>query len=99
MRASFTLSALTAAFVCFATIPAIADEPPGGAPPQSATYAPVAPTADSKDEVICKSIRRPGSRILVDRVCQTRADWAYQEKSARDLTEQWQRDSAPQKTH
>jgi hypothetical protein len=75
---------------------ALAGEPPGGAPPQSATFAPQAQSVNPKDEVICKNIRELGSRIKVNRVCMTRADWEMHQKDAQETADKWQHSGAPQ---
>jgi hypothetical protein len=91
------LSALSIIALSVSALPAIADDAPGGAPPQSGTYVPQA-SADST-EVICKDIKKLGSRLESKRVCMTRQDWEIQQKAAKDTTEEWQRYGAPQQGH
>lgn len=39
---------------------------------------------ESPDDVVCKSVPEPGSRISNVRVCLTRGEWAQQGATARD---------------
>jgi len=95
-----TFSTLIIALTALATLPAMADEPPGGAPPQSGTYMPAgAQTSGDPTEVICKDVKQLGSRLQTKKVCMTRQDWEIQQKAAKDTTEQWQRAGAPQQGH
>jgi hypothetical protein len=94
------LSILIVALAALSAIPAVADEPPGGAPPQSGTYMPASTQASGDPtEVICKDVKELGSRLQTKKVCMTRQDWDIQEKAAKDSTEQWQRAGAPQRGH
>lgn len=98
MRIAMSLIVAAASFGLIAFGPAWADEPPGGAPPQSATYVPES-TAANAEEVICKDVKQLGSRVQTRKVCMTRCDWAIQERKAQETTEQWQRAGAPQRGH
>ena len=99
MRIALVIAATSLCLI--AAGPALADEPPGGAPPQASTYAPEGgtTTAGPSEEVICKDIKQLGSRLQSNRVCMTRADWEVSEKKAKETTETWQRNGAPQRGH
>jgi len=99
MRITMPLIVATASlcFTAFGTALA-ADEPPGGAPPQSATYVPEVTVANS-EEVVCKDVKTLGSRVQSQKVCMTRGDWAIHERKAQDTVEQWQRTGAAQRGH
>lgn len=98
MRIAIPVIVATTSLFVFALTPALADEAPGGAPPQSATYVPETTMANA-DEVVCKDLKQLGSRIQTKKVCMTRGDWAIHERKAQDQVEQWQRYGAPQQGH
>jgi len=100
MRTMLLTVALSAALSLSAGCQALADEPPGGAPPQSGTYTPPgAQAANATDEVICKNVRQLGSRLQTNRVCMTKADWEIRQKQDQQTTQEWQRHGAPQQGH
>jgi hypothetical protein len=98
MRTTMLAVVACAAFSLSATAIAFADEPPGGAPPQAATYTPPTAPASPNDEVICKDVRQLGSRLQTNRVCMTKQDWEIQQKRDQQTTQEWQRGGAPQRT-
>jgi|KBSSwiStaDraftv2_1062776.scaffolds.fasta_scaffold74362_3 hypothetical protein len=99
MRTTMLAVVACAALSLSAGLIAYAEEPPGGAPPQSATYAPPAAPANQNDEVICKNVPQLGSRLQTNRVCMTKADWEIQQKRDQQTTQEWQRHGAPQQGH
>jgi len=98
MRIGMPLIIAATSLCLIAAGSALAADPPGGAPPQSATYAPEATVANA-EEVVCKDIKQLGSRVQTKKVCMTRGDWAIHERKSQDTVEQWQRSGAAQRGH
>jgi hypothetical protein len=82
MRTAVTALAATLLLpICGA---AFAAGPPGA--PNAAAMAPPAKKArvQSPEDVVCKSVPEPGSRISNERVCMTRGEWDQQGATARN---------------
>jgi hypothetical protein len=80
MAAALLLPISCAAFATDSATPSKAAVSASAAPAHPARKA----KAESPDDIICKSVPEPGSRIGSERACMTRGDWAQQGDTARE---------------